>query len=154
MRPLTTSETELLSARKAGFPSFHSERLPVLVNFFTDLGVENPALVLNQAEDFVPALDTLLVTEEIAPEDYSWIGARLGYFLGEYFLQRHSGCWFVNDVPDSRYFARYVVGRFFGFGANVMLDPFHAATTFLGTPPPRSLKSLISEIQVELSACT
>jgi hypothetical protein len=59
---------------------------------------------------------------------------RLGYFVGEYCVQKYSGCWFVDDLGGSRYFGRYVAGRFASVAnESAMVDPFLVAQEYVDT---------------------
>ena len=65
------------------------------------------------------------------------------------FLAQRS--WFLNEIPDSRYFLRYVVGRFAGApNPAAMVDPFQVADVYLSRPPGRSLSAIVSQVEDEL----
>jgi hypothetical protein len=89
----------------------------VLVDFVGKLGVNPAHEVLRHADHFVKHPDEgLRSTAMIDEQDRTWLRARMGYFIGAYLVQKHSGCWYVNDIKGSRYFGRYVVGRFARLG--------------------------------------
>jgi hypothetical protein len=72
--------------------------------------------------------------------------------IGEYFVQKYDGCWFVNDIATSQNFARYVVGEFVHLNhSGISIDPFELAAEFVNTPTPRNLTSLLNEVDDELS---
>lgn len=84
-------------------------------------------------------------------EDKAWLLARLGYFIGEYFTQKYSGAWYPNENPASRYFARYVVGKFsIASQRELNLDPFMIAEAYINMPMPRALEPLLQEAEQEL----
>ncbi len=77
--------------------------------------------------------------------------ARMAYYIGEYFVQKYNGCWYVNEIPDSRYFARFVLGNFnIPSERALMIDPFAVAEIYVSDRPPRSLESLLLEVEREL----
>ncbi len=95
MRQLTPDEQELLDNRKRGFKAFHEERMPVLVHFMEVLALPEPGLVLVHAERYLPPLDHWLQQQTISDEYRAWLGARVTYFVGEYFAQILNGYWLV-----------------------------------------------------------
>jgi hypothetical protein len=147
-------DAALLHKRKAGFEEFYRNLIPALVDFIDKIGIEPAHQVLKQAVQYAPHVGRALERMEVAgEEDRTWLLARLGYFIGEYFAQQHGGCWYVNELAGSRYFGRYVVGRFAGFGnAGLMIDPFHVAHAYVDSPVPRQLEKLLAEVEAELSA--
>lgn len=151
MRELTLDENENLDRRRKGFDSFLEERMPVLTDFMQRLELPNAALVLVDADKYLPALDQWLKDQVIEPADKTWLLTRLGYFVGEYLVQRLGGCWFLNEAADSRYFAHYVVGRFVrASNANAMVDPFAVADACIAEPPGRSLLRLLTSVEKEI----
>lgn len=151
MRDLTSEEMEILDRRRKGFDSFLEERMPVLTDFMQKLELPNPALVLIEAGKYLPALDEWLKDQVVEPSDKTWICTRLGYFVGEYLVQRFGGCWFLNELPDSRYFGHYVVGHFSQTSnPRAMVSPFVAADVCIAEPPGRSLLRLLTTVEQEL----
>ncbi|HEY4259147.1 MAG TPA: hypothetical protein VGM98_03260 [Schlesneria sp.] len=151
MRKLTPDEQELLDNRKRSFEAFHEERMPVLVHFMEVLSLPEPGLVLVHAERYLPPLDQWLQRQTINDEHRAWLGARVTYFVGEYFAQMLNGYWLVNEYPDTRTFARYVIGGFSRIpNSNAMLDPFSIADECLAEPPGRSLTRLLAEGEQQL----
>jgi hypothetical protein len=152
VRPSDPLDSSELSRRRDGFESFLAERLPVLTDFIQRLQLPNPALVLVDAEKYVPSVDMWMKDQIVEPADFEWLLARLGYLIGEFFVQRFSGCWFLNEVPGSRYFGRYVVGRFVRApNFNAMIDPLAVAHAYISEPPGRSLTGLLESVQGELA---
>ena len=151
---MKSEDAALLERRKAGFEEFYDSMLDSLVDFIEKMGIGQAHEVLKKAELFVPDLGRALERMEVCDdEDRIWLLARVGFFLGEYFAQRHDGCWYVNEIPGSRYFAQYVVGQFSRLGhPHAMIDPFQASQVYVDTPVPRDLKKLIAEVEVELGA--
>ena len=152
MRELTLDEKDNIDRRKRGFDSFLADRMSVLTDFMQRLELPNPALVLVEADRYLPALDQWLKDQVIEPSDRIWILTRLGYFVGEYLVQKFGGCWFLNEVVDSMYFGNYVVGRFAGISnINAMVDPFSVANTCVAEPPGRSLSMLLKIVEEEIT---
>lgn len=154
MREITTEEALQLERRRGKFDEFLSERMPVLADFADALGLENPPMIVADAERYLAAVDRFVRNQEVESEsDRIWIVTRLGYFLGEVLVQRLGGCWLVNDFPESRYFLRYVVGRFSRIAnAGAMVDPFDAASVLVSEPPGRSLLALVEEVESDLES--
>jgi hypothetical protein len=151
VRQLTPDEQELLDTRIRDFDAFHEERMPVLVHFMEVLSMPEPALVLLHADRYLPPLDQWLQQQTISDEHRVWLLTRVTYFVGEYFVQRLNGYWLVNKYPDTRTFARYVVGGFSKIANSLaMLDPFSVADECLAEPRGRSLIKLIAEGEREL----
>ncbi|SHH03865.1 hypothetical protein [Massilia sp. CF038] len=133
--------------RQTRFDLFHAELAPVLVDFIDVLGIEPPREVLTQAVQYLPYVERALRDMAIADaEDRSWLLARMMYFIGEYFAQRYSGHWFVNETPGSALFGRCVVGKFRLHGAN-MIDPLELASAYVDLPCPRNLADLVNDVE-------
>ena len=154
MRQLTEAEQMEIDRRNSHFDRFLDERMPVLKDFMERLELPNPAMVLVEAELYLPSVDQWMKDQVVTSNDRAWILTRIGYFIGELLVQRFSGCWFVNDTPDSRFFGRYVVGKFCSPNSrNAMVDPFHVADAYLSHPPARSLTDIIRQVEAELHEC-
>jgi hypothetical protein len=137
--------------RQARFDHFYSELGPVLVDFIDVLGIEPPREVLTQAVQYLPYVERALQDMAIADEDdRSWLLARMMYFIGEYFAQRYSGHWFVNETPGTPTFGRCVVGKFRLHGAN-LIDPFELASAYVDLPCPRRLSDLVGDVEAAMS---
>ena len=149
---MTSEEKLLLEKRNAGFQQFYQELMPVLVDFIENLGIKPAHEVLKHAGQFVPHLDQALQAMAVADEqDRIWLLTRMAYFIGEYFVQRYGGCWYVNEIQGSRYFGRYVVGRFARLDSAIpMLDPFLVAQDYVNTPIPRHLEKLLAKVDADL----
>lgn len=145
-------QKNLLEKRRSEFEDFYNGLIPALVEFVGRLGVKPAHEVLNQAVQFAPHLSTALRDLQVNDEqDRIWLLTRVAYFVGEYFAQKHGGCWYVNDIAGSRYFGRYVVGRFPSFQKQtLMLDPFEVAQTYVDCPPPRQLQDVLAEVDAGL----
>lgn len=100
----------------------------------------------------MPLVEQGLREMAVADEaDRSWLTARIAYFVGEVLAQQYDGNWYVNDVPGSRLFARYVVGRFTkADNAAMMVDPFELAQAYVAAPVPRALAPLLAEVRASL----
>ena len=151
MRDLTEHEQDERDRRRAGIDAFLAERMPVLSDFAQRLKLRDAPMIVADPGRFLPSIDAYLKDQVVTPEDRVWILTRLGYLIGEALVQRLSGSWFLNETPDSRYFLRYVVGRFAG-AANpaAMVDPFQVADACLSQPPGRSLSDTVRQVEDEL----
>lgn len=152
---MTPEQAELILKRKAGFVPFYKALMPTLVEFVERLGISHSHLVLKNAEEFAPyisdALQDLVVHND--PERTRLL-MRVGYFIGEYFSQKYGGCWYLDDIERSRYFSRYVVGRFSKLLDNsCMIDPFEIAKDFVDSSSPRGLCNLLASVEKELLDC-
>ncbi|MBN1917848.1 MAG: hypothetical protein JW889_08070 [Verrucomicrobia bacterium] len=152
-RALTPDEEELRERRRKALPSFLEERMLVLADFAERLELQTPAMITTEPERYLAAIDEFMRRQEIAEDDRIWILTRMGYYIGELLVQRLGGRWFLNEIPDSRYFLHYVVGKF-SHAANpsAMVAPFEVAAHFVAQPPGRSLVSLVSEVESEVLA--
>lgn len=127
----------------------------MLVDFMEQLDAPAPYTVLNDAESFVPTIDLFMRTQHIEEAQKNWITSVLGYFIGEWTVQKYSGCWFVNEIPDSRFFSRYVVGEFMCLSNKaVMIDPFSVATDYVDEVPPRDFRRILQEVSSEAEQCS
>lgn len=149
---MTSEEILLLQKRQSDFSDFYAELLPALVDFIGKIGIKPSHEVLKHAVQFEPYLSQAtqsFVIESV--EDRDWLVTRMAYYIGEYFVQKHSGCWYVNEIQGSRYFGRFVVGKFdIPSERALMLDPFEVATAYVTGPTPRSLRGLLAEVEKEL----
>ena len=141
-----------LEQRKKGFEDFFNELMPALVDFIEKIGINPAHQVLNQAEKYVPFVEASLRDIVVADKgDRVWLLTRVGYFIGEYFSQKYGGCWYVNDICDSRYFARYVVGKFSKTNnMATMIDPFEIAQVYVDTPVPREMTVVLAEVDAQI----
>jgi hypothetical protein len=148
----SSEEIHLLEKRKAGFDAYYKALLPTLVEFVRNLGINPAHEVLRHAPQYSPYLDLALRHKSVADDkDRQWLLTNMGYFIGEYFVQKYSGSWLVSEIPGSRYFCRYVVGRFARVkNSALMLDPFEVARAYVDTPVPRNLESFLSTVDAEL----
>ncbi len=144
---MTPAQIALFAERKANFNTFYENLIPTLVDFIKHLEIIDAHNVLRQAFLFVSDLDlffkNIMITDE---EDKIWLLTRIGYFVGEYFAQKYQGCWIVCEIPESKYFGRYVIGEFSGLDENKILDPFEVAKTYVNTPIPRQFEELLADI--------
>jgi hypothetical protein len=151
MRELTQHEQGERNRRLAGMDAFLAERMPVLSDFAQRLELRDPAMIVADPERFLPSIDAYMRDQVITAEDRVWILTRLGYLVGELLVQRLSGSWFLNEIPDSRFFLRYVVGRFADVpNPAAMVDPFHVADVYLSQEPGRSLSTIVKQVEDEL----
>jgi hypothetical protein len=101
---------------------------------------------------FLPGVAEFIRNQVIADEeDRIWIVTRLGYLIGELLIQKLGGQWFLNEIPDSRYFLEYVVGRFSrARNPNAMVVPFGIANYFMSQKVGRDLERLLYEVEGEI----
>lgn len=149
---MNSDQVELLRKRKDDFDSFYQSLLPGLVEFVELLGISPAHEVLKKAEQFVISLDRATQSMAVeSTEDRIWLITRMAYFVGEVFVQRFSGCWFVDELPNTKYYARYVVGQFRqSVNSNAMIDPFEIATAYVDSSLPRNLVELLNEVDAAL----
>lgn len=151
---MAPNDNDVLTKRKSEFENFYKELIPVLVEFIELMGIKPAHEVLNHAEKYVPYLGQALENMAVADrDDRNWLLARMAYFLGEYFAQKYRGSWYVNEVYESRFFARYVVGQFEKISNQaLMIDPFEIAQAYVDHVVPRKLEALILEVEAEILA--
>ena len=126
--------------------------MPVLHDFSQKLGFQNPHEILTNPELFLKPVSNWLSEQEISEEAMNWIIVRIGYFLGELFVEKHDGCWSLCEAPNSRYFGHYVVGEFSTFNnPNALFAPMEAASSLANEPKGRSLIAIVNEIEGALS---
>jgi hypothetical protein len=149
---MNESQERLLDERKKEFANFYKALMPTLVDFVERLGVTPAHAVLNQADQYVTYLESALRDMEITDDDDRlWLLNRMAYFIGEYFAQLLDGCWYVYEVVDSPFFARYVVGKFEKISdPGMMIDPYEIAHSFIESPIPRELSPLLSQVLSDL----
>jgi hypothetical protein len=148
MRALTPKETEELERRRARFEQFLADRMPVLAEFAELLELQNPTMIVADPDLYLPSVDMYMRRQVVLPEDRASVILVLGYLIGEVLVQRLSGGWLLNDIPDSRYFLRYVVGQFARAGnPNAMADPFEAAIIVIDEPSAGGLTAVVAEVE-------
>ena len=143
----------LIERRKADFPDFYNELIPSLVDFVGKLGISPSHQVLihaPQCASFIDdALRDMIISNE---EDRNFLLVRSAYFIGEYFAQKFSGSWHANAISGSRFFGRYVVGKFSKIQNTAsMIDPFEIAQFYIDSAAPRRLVELLAEVEKELA---
>lgn len=145
------NNNDLLAKRRDNFEKFLAERMSVLAEFAKTLGFENPNYIVASPSAYLSDIDCFMKNQIITDDDKVWIKVRLGYYIGELFIEKFGGCWFINELPNTRFFLRYVVGKFTHFeNQNIMFDPFEVIETYLNLPVGRSLENLILEIENEI----
>lgn len=151
---MTPEESALLTQRQSSFREFEANRLPALIGFIETIGIQPGKHVSANAGAYLPHLTKVLRDMRCESErERTVLSARVSEYVGEYFAQRFGGSWYVNDVPGSATFARYVVGRFkTAPGSPVCIDPFEVGMAFARLPQPRDLASLLATVERELQA--
>lgn len=150
MSTLNNEQTTLLENRKAQFPDIHQQRVMILIGFLKDLELENPSTVMFNAAAFLNPLSDWMKTQTVSPENRNKVMLRFAYFIGEYLLQHYRGDWYVNELIQSKNFARIVVGKFEGIRAGVSIDPFAVAAEYIDSGSGRDLSTLLQNICSQL----
>ncbi|WP_417388072.1 hypothetical protein [Gimesia sp.] len=92
--------------------------------------------------------------QHIGKEDRTWIITRIGYFIGEWFVQKYGGGWYLNEIPDTCYFLRYVIGKFNSISnQKAMIAPFACAERFVDSACPRNLIKFLLDVESDLMSC-
>jgi hypothetical protein len=151
MRELTEQEKANRDRLRGKMEQFLAERMPLLADFAERLELKDSVMIVIDPEKFLEPVDEFMRYQVVEPEDRGWTLTRLGYFIGELLVHRLGGCWFLNEIPDSRYFLRYVVGRCTGISnSDAMIDPFYVADVYLSEPAGRSLSNFLDQVTGEL----
>jgi hypothetical protein len=149
---LTQEQQVTLERRLKTFDGYFAESMPVLADFFSRIGASDPVLVVNDPSSYLAVLDKWLAaaafTRPISEQDTRWLVVRLGYFIGYVLTQRHGGCWFVDDQPESRWFLHYVVGNFRDY-PNGRVDPNYIANEFLAHGERTSLSDFLRVVEAD-----
>lgn len=149
---LDKEKLQLLEKRKEQFEDIHHQRVMILIGFLKDLEFENPSTVMFNAAAFLNPLSDWMKTQTVSPENRNKVMLRFAYFIGEYLLQHYRGDWYVNELVQSKNFAKIVVGKFDGIRAGVSIDPFAVAEEYVDSGPGRDLTVLLQTICKELDA--
>jgi hypothetical protein len=89
----------------------------------------------------------------VLADDKNWITVRIGYFIGELFVEKHNGCWSICDAPNSKYFGHYVIGQFSTFNnPNALFSPMEVACFLVNEAKERSLIAIIDEVETGLKS--
>lgn len=149
---LSREQEEQLQRSLAAFDIYYDELGGALVGFVERLGMQPAHEVLNNAAEYLPYIDAAMRTIAIRDESWQWVKTMLGYFLGEYFVQTHAGCWYVETRPQSPHFCRTMVGGFeTGLPLDAAIEPEALALAFLGQALPRELAKLVSDTEASLA---
>jgi len=143
---------ELIEQRKAGLDQFIAESHPVIVDFAERLEHPNASAVLTDNTEMSYLLGMIgefMKDELVDEETHNWITARIGYTLGEYFIQKYNGYWEVNKNPESPQYGHYVIFAISPRNEQKAypIDTFEAAHEYVSQEPERDLISLIEEIE-------
>jgi hypothetical protein len=151
MRKLTEEEKATRNRMRKQLYPFIQECWPLLSDFMERLGSKEPTLIVMDPEQCLETIDNFMKYQVVEPDDRIWIMTRIACYLGELLVHRFGGVWFLNEIPDSRYFLKYVVGRFTRIrNYNAMVDPFYIADVYVSEPPGRSLSEFVEETAEEL----
>ena len=150
---MTPEEIARLQRSKAKLPEFLDELGPVLDDFIERLGIKSEHDLRLHVGKYAAALGQRLENMAVSDEDdRTWLAARMIYFVGEYFVQKYGGHWFVYDIPGNPMFGRYVVGQF-AHAANpdMVVDLIQFALNYVDAPPPRNLVKKLADIDAVLT---
>lgn len=153
MKDLSAEQKQQLEQKRSRFEAFLAERVDVLIDFFERLGVVQPEKVISDPDAYLETLDRFLNAQDVNSfdsEDVSYLRARLIYFIGELFVQRYSGHWFVHENPDSPQFSRYVVGGFPNRNPNLTVDPAAVAQAYLEGSKGGGLSEHLQAVEHEM----
>ena len=151
MRELTSDELLTRARRRASFQQFYNERCPVLLDLAKVLHFDRSDRIVLEPWLFLANLDVWFGAQVVTEDSRPWAVVRLGYWIGDAFAAKYEGSWFLNEIPGSRYFLHYVVGRFRTLrNEAAMLAPMDVAYEFLRQPPGRSLSELMRMLSAEL----
>lgn len=145
-------DAKIIAERKANLDNFIKDSYPVIVDLAERFNFPNPNRVLQDNDHmsyFLGAIDDFMRHEEVDKETHTWITVRLGYVLGEFFIQKYSGYWGVNENTDSPQFGHYVVFAISPSNEHKAypIDPFVIADTFVSQDPERDLVALIDKVE-------
>jgi hypothetical protein len=142
-----------IEKQKEHFDAFREERMPVLHDFAQKLGFQNPHEILINPESFLEPISSWLSDQDVSDDAKNWIIIRIGYFLGELFVEKHGGCWSVCEAPSSRYYGHYVICEFSSFNnPSALFAPMETAFELASQSKGRSLTNIVGEIEEALSA--
>jgi len=149
---LTAEQETLLQESQQAFDAYYNALGTSLVSFVERLGIQPSHEVLTNAGEYLPYIDAAMRTITIRDESWQWVKTMLGYFVGEYFVQQHAGCWYLETQPQSPHFCRIMVGGFEdGLPADAAIEPEQLALALLAGPLPRELSVLIDETAAALA---
>lgn len=149
---LSKQQEEQVQEAQQAFDAYYDELGTSLVSFVDRLGIQPSHEVLSNAAEYLPYIDAAMRTIAIRDESWQWVKTMLGYFIGEYFVQTHAGCWFLETQPQSPHFCRAMVGGFeTGLPPDAALEPEQLALAFLAQPLPRELGQLIAGTEAGLA---
>jgi hypothetical protein len=130
-----------------------SERAPVLIDLAEALEWPTPEKIVQDPWAYLEQMDGWFGWQEIPAEDHAWAVARVGYWIGEALAVRFEGEWFLNELPDTRFFLHVVVGRFRQLrNQDAMVAPMDVANQYCKELRGRSLRSIMSLVCRELEA--
>lgn len=147
---LDEEKLQLLEKRKEQFQDIHHQRVMILIGFLQDLEFARPSTVMFNAKAFLNPLSDWMKTQTVSTENRNKVMLRFAYFIGEYLLQQYRGDWYVNELIQSKNFAKIVVGKFDGIRAGVSIDPFAVAEEYIDSEPGRDLSVLLQNICKDL----
>ena len=146
-------QEQLLQQSQTAFDTYYDALGASLVSFVERLGIQPAHEVLTNAAEYLPYIDAAMRTIVIRDESWQWVKTMLGYFIGEYFVQTHAGCWYVETRPQSPHFCRTMVGGFeTGLPLDAAIEPEALALAFLAQALPRELAKLVSDTEASLAA--
>lgn len=151
-RALTEDEQKIVEDLDENFDGFISALMEMTGDFAERVGLPDPHLIVQYPERYLADVTEVLRNEELEDSDLEWILPRVAFLTAEILCERLGGGWFVNIVPDTEYFARYVIGNFRpGTKPGAMVDPLGAAADFLALPPGRDFTGYLKRMENALT---
>jgi hypothetical protein len=155
MRDLNPQEIEIRTQRRKAFRGFVAGIKLALMEFAEFVGVENSQTAVDQPEKFLEVLEVFLKPQDLSEldqKDKETLHLMLMYFIGQLFLHRYGGIWFLNENPEAQSFLNYVVGYFKrgSVSKKISVDTFSLAEDFIAKQPGRSLIATIKEVEEEI----
>ncbi|HEY4183210.1 MAG TPA: hypothetical protein VGM90_40580 [Kofleriaceae bacterium] len=143
----TDEQIALLAKRRAELPTWATDSVTIADDFIRMVCAADPTPYLADYDRFVPAIDEMVGSQAITPDDMGRMRTPLFCFIAEYLVRTLAGTWVVDDVADSQYFAQYMIEVPLGSGPDVLrLSPYHLAQGYLTSPAPRSLATALRAI--------
>ncbi|MGK5023773.1 hypothetical protein [Janthinobacterium sp. RB2R34] len=150
---LSKQQEQQVQQGQRAFDAYYDQLGTSLVSFVERLGIQPSHEVLTNAAEYLPYVDAAMRNIAIRDESWQWVRTMLGYFIGEYFVQSHGGCWFLETQPQSPHFCRTMVGGFeSSLPPDAAIEPDALALAFLGQALPRELARLVADTETGLAS--
>tara|TARA_B100000609_G_C17104852_1_gene376604 strand:+ start:363 stop:833 length:471 start_codon:yes stop_codon:yes gene_type:complete len=135
MNNLNEEQFAIIADREAYFLEYMDFAFEMLLDFSSKLESVHPEHFIEHPLDYIVAVDDQfggIINSDI---DDNHLVPQIGFFLGSCLNADLDGQWLLNKDPNSKYFARYVVGNFKKVTLpNIVVDPMQAAFEFFSSP--------------------